>query len=176
MIVTSSDFVGKYALSNSMYDTPDYDFYINTYEREYLIALLGADLAELFIADLIAGGGTPTIQRFIDIFDAFSIEYNWLFYARGGTKRNWTSEGMKVMLTGFVYFEIVRDQSNKMTPIGNVSSKGENSDAVRSFNSRMWDRYNRAIQNYRAIQSYIMKYRTDYPEFNGEIKKLATWI
>lgn len=176
MIVTSSDFVGKYALSNSMYDTPDYDFYINTYENEYLVSLLGADLAALFIADVIAGGGTPTEQRFIDIFVPFSIEYNWLFYTRGGSKRNWTSEGMQVTLTGLIYFEIVRDQSNKMTPIGNVSSKGENSDAVRSFNSRMWDRYNRGIQNYRAIQSYIMKYRTDYPEFNGEIKKLAYWI
>lgn len=176
MIVTSSDFVGKYALSNSMYDTPDYDFYINTYENEYLVSLLGADLAALFIADVIAGGGTPTEQRFIDIFVPFSIEYNWLFYTRGGSKRNWTSEGMQVTLTGLIYFEIVRDQSNKMTPIGNVSSKGENSDAVRSFNSRMWDRYNRGLQNYRAIQSYIMKYRTDYPEFNGEIKKLAYWI
>lgn len=176
MIVTSSDFVGKYALSNSMYDTPDYDFYINTYENEYLVSLLGADLAALFIADVIAGGGTPTVQRFIDIFVPFSIEYNWLFYSRGGSKRNWTSEGMQVTLTGLIYFEIVRDQSNKMTPIGNVSSKSENSDAVRSFNSRMWDRYNRGLQNYRAIQSYIMKYRTDYPEFNGEIKKLAYWI
>lgn len=176
MIVVSSDFVGKYALSNSMYDTPDYDFYIDTYVKEYLICLLGADLAELFIADLIAGNGTPTEQRFIDIFDAFSIEYTWLFYSRGGGKRNWTSEGIKIMLIGFVYFEIVRDQSNKMTPVGNVASRGENSDAVRSYNSRMWDRYNRAIQNYRAIQSYIMKYRTDYPEFNGEIKKLAYWI
>lgn len=167
MIVTTQNFIGKYALSQSMYNTPDYGFYIDTYEDQLIDQLLGAELAELFRADLVLGGGVPTEQRFIDIFMPFSIDYNY------SIKR---SEGIEIMLTGFIYFEIVRDQENKMTPVGNVASKAENSDAVRSYNSTMWDRYNRAVRTHKAIQSFIHKNSNDYPEFNGKDKKFSYWI
>ena len=40
MIVTTSDFQGKYSLSQGMYNTPDYQYYIDKYEPKYLKELL----------------------------------------------------------------------------------------------------------------------------------------
>jgi hypothetical protein len=150
MIIAPTDFVGKYALSQGIYNTPDYQYYIDKYEPKYLKELLGIDLYNEFNADLILGAGVPTEPRFITIFEPLDL--------------------------GLIYFEIVRDFDNQITPIGNVSPKGENSDKVRSYNSTMWQRYNEGITSFRAIQCYILKEREDYNLFNGKNKLYATWL
>lgn len=167
MITAPTDFVGKYALSQGIYNTPDYQYYIDKYESKYLKELLGIDLYNDFNADLILGAGVPTEPRFITIFEPLDFQWN---------NGNFTSEGMKQMLVGLIYFEIVRDFDNQITPIGNVSPKGENSDKVRSYNSTMWNRYNEGITSFRAIQCYILKEREDYNLFNGKNKLYATWL
>lgn len=167
MIVSTSDFVGKYALSQGMYNTPDYQYYIDKYEPKYLKDLLGIDLYNEFEADLITGGGTPTEPRFLDIFLPLNYDYNFRVYY---------SEGMKQMLVGFIYFEIVRDFDNQMTPIGNVAPKGENSDRVTAINSTMWDRYNEGVKSYKAIQRYIMNEASTYDKYNGQNKLYSTWL
>ena len=74
MFLTIDDFnQGKYELGRGSYDTTRIQDYINKYEARYLTLMLGATLYAEFKADVILGGGYPTEQRFIDIFDAFDI-------------------------------------------------------------------------------------------------------
>jgi len=165
MIVTLSDFqTGKYELHTGMYDQDRIQNYIDLYESKYIKELLGVTLGEEFIADYQAGLLNP---NFVIIFDPLSFDYN---------RRIYISEGMKAMLVGFLYWEIVRDYFNQMTPVGNVIPTGENSMRSTSLSSTMWDRYNEAVRNYRAIQFYVVRNAADYDCFNGQHKLYSTWL
>ena len=55
--ITYTDFgKGKFELHKGMYEQQKINEYIDKYERLYLINLLGGDLFNLFVADLVAGG------------------------------------------------------------------------------------------------------------------------
>jgi hypothetical protein len=168
MIVSFTDFdFGKFELHIGMYDQERLQDYIDKYEVKYLTQLLGASLYAEFEADLSAGGGTPTEQRFLDIWNPLSVDYNCeLLY----------SEGIKEMLLGFIYFEYVKDLTNQMTPVGNVLPEGENSVRSTSLNSMMFARYNESAKNYKTIQYYILTKLGDYDGFNGVSKSFAYWI
>ena len=72
-IVVNTDFKGEYNVSKNCYD--QLDTYIEKYEKKYLTKLLGAELYALFIADLtVTDPQVPQTQRFLDIFNDFSID------------------------------------------------------------------------------------------------------
>lgn len=168
MIVTLSDFsTGKFELHRGMYDNSKIQNYIDVYEKRYLIELLGVELYNEFEADLTAGGGTPTEQRFIDIFNELNFDYAFCIYQ---------SEGIKEMLVGFIYYEYLADQINQMTPNGNVLPKGENSDRATTLYQTVYSRYNLAVKSYDTIQKHIWLNRSNYDKFNGKPKGFAYWI
>jgi hypothetical protein len=167
-ILSLSDFnAGKYELHRGMYDNAKFQNYIDIFEKRYLIQLLGVELYNEFDADLIAGGGTPTEQRFIDIFNELNFDYAHCIYQ---------SEGIKEMLKGFIYYEIVADEINQMTPVGNVLPQGENSERATTLYTTFYSRYNMAVKTYEAIQKHIWLNRDQYDKFNGKPKGFAYWI
>jgi hypothetical protein len=168
MIVQLSDFqTGKFELHTGMYDHARIQNYIDLYEIRYIRDLLGVSLGDLFVDDFVLGGGAPADPIFVIIYNPLSYDLNFSVYQ---------SNGMKQMLVGFIYWEIVRDYQNQMTPIGNVIPSGENSVRSSTLTSTLWDRYNEAILSYRAIQRYIAQNPSDYPDFNGQTKLFSTWI
>lgn len=170
MIVQVSDFnEGKFELHTGMYDIPRIQSYIDKYEPRYLRELLGVDLFNLFNADLILGGGTPTEPRFIKIFDELTIDLPW---------RILDSDGIKEMLMGFIYYEYTKDQIVQMTPNGNVRPVGQNSEVAGSLYTQIYTRYNDGVRSYKAIQMYIWKNPDayDFDDFNGVPKGLVTWL
>ena len=145
MIVTISDFTGKYQLSTGMYDTAKLQDYIDKYEKRYLIELFGANLYTEFESDLLAN--VPQSPNFLKVFNPF--------YENLTFRQLIISDGIKEMLKGFIYFEYSKDLINQMTPYGNVRPISENSEPVSTLYSMIYARYNEAIRSYKAIQTYI---------------------
>ena len=170
MIVSVSDFkIGKYELHSGIYDVPRIQAYIDKYEKRYLTELLGADLYSLFVADLVAGSGTPLEPRFSVIFNPLSIDWSGrIIY----------SDGIKEMLKGFIYYEYTKDEIVQMTPVGNVRPVGQNSEVAGSLYTQIYNRYNDGVRSHDSIQMYICKNPEDYDysDFNGFKKGLVTWL
>jgi hypothetical protein len=158
IILSDTDFVGKWKLAKSNNDL--IDEYIDEYEESYLIELLGKELSDLFVADLV--GGVPQTQIYIDIFNPFSLEINQAIA---------TSKGIKKMLLGLVYFQYVRDNRVKQTMNGAVEQETEV--AAKSDNTFLYQYQNDAVRTYQAIQIYINDNLDLYPTFKG-IKKYKT--
>lgn len=158
-IIQTSDFKGEYKIAQDCYS--DLSDYIIKYEKKYLLMLFGAELYDLFIADLtVTTPQVPQTQRFIDIFNEFQTTDNGcLVY----------SEGIKKMLIQFVYFHITRDIPNAKTTQGTVRMANENStnNPYNGFN--LVESFNEAVANSRAIQWYICDNKEDYPEEESQL-------
>lgn len=155
-IVQTSNFIGQYTIAEDCFT--DMAPYITKYEQFYLVRMLGAELYDLFIADLTATTPqVPQTQRFIDIFDPFEIDDEDCLRI---------SEGIKTMLIQFIYFHFLRDQMNKPTTAGMIrttSSLGKNL-GYEGYN--LVEAYNEGVKNYQEIQWFICDNDEDYPEEN----------
>ena len=118
---------------------------------------------------MIAGSGTPTEARFLTIWNSLSFDHSNNIYV---------SDGIKVMLKGFIYYEFLKDSINQMTPIGNVKPIGENSDRASTLYTTMYSRYNDAVKSSRVIQKYIDLNEDgyDYDKYNGIQKLFNYWL
>ena len=163
-IIEIADFAGtQYSLTEQKYIS--YQNYLDKYEKRFLVNLLGADLYDLFIADLVSG--VPQTQRFIDIYDAFAIDDN-------NSVRY--SEGMKVAALQYVYFYAVRDLSVKKTNTGVVFNNNEVSTGPFYSGYNIVEAYNEAIKNAKEIQWYICDNDELYPEENVQLFKYISGI
>ena len=119
------------------------------------------------MADIDVLTGLPVSPEYLKIYEPLKVDHSWsIIY----------SEGMKVMLQGFIYFEYVKDKYNEMTPAGLVKPIGQNSQSTTTLSTLMYTRYNAAIRSYKAIQEYIGVESADYPDFNGYRKFAMTWL
>ena len=164
-IVVNTDFKGEYNVSKNCYD--QIDFYIEKYEKKYLLKLLGAELYDLFIADLTVNDPQiPQTQRFIDIFDAFQIdESNCVI----------ESEGIRKMLTQLIYFHYVRENQVINTAGGTVSNAVELGLSA-SFMGNIVQAYNEGVDNSHSIQWFICDNPTVYPEENIQLLENTSGI
>ncbi len=163
-IIQIADFAGtQYSLPEQKYIS--YQNYLDKYEKKFLVNLLGAELYDLFIADLVSG--VPQTQRFIDIYDAFAIDDN-------NSVRY--SEGMKVAALQYVYFYAVRDLSVKKTNTGVVFNNNEVSTGPFYSGYNIVEAYNEAIKNAKEIQWYICDNDEVYPEENVQLFKYISGI
>jgi len=156
MILSPSDFVGKYELHTGIYVQSKLQNYIDIYEPMYLKHLFGIDLYNQFAGDLL--NNVPQSPNFLAVFNPLSEDLGYSFYWGNSFNNVNTmiiSQGIKEMLKGFIYFEYAKDLNNQMTPYGNVKPISENSEVVSTLFSMMYTRYNEAINSYRAIQRYI---------------------
>lgn len=151
ILITKSDFVGKYELAKSIND--GIDTVLLQYEEIYLIDLLGFELAQLFISDLV--NHIPVTDRFLTIFNQLNDEYV-------------RSRGVKQMMLGLIYFEYQRVNQNKSTNVGQVVNNTEVSS--RASNVNWFQKYNESINDFRNIQRYIVKNKDVYPEYLGVCK------
>jgi hypothetical protein len=164
-IVVNTDFTGEYNVSKTCYD--QIDFYIEKYEKKYLVKLLGAELYSLFIADLTATDPqVPQSTRFLNIFNSFDIDDNSCVV---------TSEGIRRMLTQLIYFHYVRENQVINTAGGTVSNSVELG-LPASFKGNIVQAYNQGVDNSHAIQWYICDDLTIYPEENIQILENTSGI
>ena len=156
-IIQISDFdEGRFEISYNSFQEADLQSFIDLNEVEYLANLLGAELYDLFIADLSAG--VPQTQRFIDIYEAFLLQDECDLCQ---------SRGMKEMLKSFIYFHYVRDTYTRQTTNGVKQTTGENSVSLETVAHDFTSKYNKGVDTYRCIQKKICENLDDYPEYKG---------
>ena len=156
-IIQISDFdAGRFEISYNTYQEADLQSVIDLIEIEYLANLLGAELYQLFIADLV--NGVPQQQRFIDIFEPFILQTDCALCQ---------SQGMKEMLKSFIYFHYVRDTYTRQTTNGVKQTTGENSITLETVAHDFTNKYNKGVENYHCIQRKICDEESTYPEYEG---------
>jgi hypothetical protein len=165
-IVVNTDFKGEYNVSKNCYD--QLDTYIEKYEKKYLRKLLGAELYDLFIADLtVTDPQVPQTQRFLDIFNEFAIDENNYCLIE--------SDGIRKMLTQLIYFHYVRENQVINSATGTVSSAVELGNNA-SFKGNIVTAFNEGVENSHSIQWFICDNPTIYPEENIQILRFTSGI
>jgi len=165
----TTDYTGFWKIGKTNHVSNDLQEYIDNGEPERLRDLLGCTLYDLFIADLDVNGD-PQTQRFIDIFEPFCLD-------DGNTNGlQHRSEGMKVMLQGFIYNDYVKETDFANVISGNVKNSFSNAERARGVEYGIDERYNRAVSTYWEIQWFICANSAIYPEFNGMGKEMSTWL
>ena len=153
-IVQLADFeTGLYEINYNTYQENNLQWYIDKYEKHYLLLLLGADEYASFIADL--SGGVPVTAKFEDIFNSFQEKINDELVI---------SDGMKEMVQGFIYFHYVRDTNTRQTTVGVKRKKGENSTDISLTTAYIQKRFNDSVGTYHAIYKYMQENRVDYED------------
>jgi hypothetical protein len=167
-IVQKSDFKNQYKISTSRFTGTELDEYIDRYEEFYLVKLFGADLYDLFVADLT--GTTPQVpqtQIYLDVFNPFNIDDESCLHE---------SVGIKKMLIKFIYFHFVRDMSHYNTTAGTVTNDNENSKQSLYNGFNLLEAYNEGVETFNEIQWYIDKHIEDYPDENMQLLNYASGI
>lgn len=157
-ILQISDFDnGSTAIPTNPNQEADLQLMIDYVEAYYLPRMFGVELNDLFLADLV--GGVPTSPRFVYVFDAFTDQSNTAIIS---------SDGIKAMLKGLVYFHYGREQQTRITTVGAKQVNSENSENRSSIQHDYMQRYNCSIGDYKAIQHYMSEINAaDYPEYKG---------
>lgn len=163
-IVTLDNFTGFAALSSNVYTEEELQQFIETNEPVYLCQLLGQELADLLLSDLV--DGEPQSQRFIDLFTPFCI--------KDGCKQ-WLSEGLRFALVVMIYSDYVKDNDTGHTISGTTYQQNEVSGEPNLITTarKAESRKNRGVLTYRALQWFMCKNKTIYPEFDGVYKSVS---
>jgi len=169
-----SDFTGLVEQSTNEFTSPKIQLYIDRYEVRYLTDLLGCDLYDLFIADLLPTPPVPTsvpqTAIYLSIFNAFCEDDG----NTNGCKH--VSEGIIEMLKFFIMFEYANDNQYNFAITGATKNTFSNSELAKINTTNAIDNYNLGIKTYREIQWFICENSTDYPTYNGEKKEYMTWL
>jgi len=169
-LVQASDFKSNpiYKIFISKQVETELSVMIDDVEENILQDLLGCELYGLFITDLDTN--TPQVPQnspFTEIFEAICMDDEC---------GKIVSKGMVDMLQGFIYFEWERYNPFKATANGIVLSDSENSTQANLIASGVYNKYNRAVKSYHAIQEYICKNSELYPTYNGKHKEFTSYI
>lgn len=166
MLLESADFIGKYKIAKDCYSKVELEAYIEKYEAIYLQDLFGCELYDLFVADLNnSEPQLPQDVRFTALLDPKCIQDEC-----GDIYR---SEGLLNMLKGFIFYQYVLDQKFRNTMVGTVVNETAFAREVNIAKFTIEDRYNLAIESYKAIQLYMTNDVVSYPEFKGIKKKMS---
>ena len=161
VIINETDFEeeGFYRIPSDQYSESGLTEAIALHEEAYLSCLLGVELYQLFKDDL--SGQVPQDPIYEDIFNPFITEID---------DQVIQSEGMKNMVKGFIYWEVMKDRSYVTKESGNHTMDNENAQNLSSYNNAMVSekRFNRGRRSAMAIQQFICEYPEVYPTYNGK--------
>ncbi len=171
-----SDFVGIAEQSVNKHTEPTMQRYINKYEPIYLRKLLGNELYNDFVADLLPTPSVPTSvpqdAKFLAIFNKIHIDES----TTCGHQRN--SDGIKEMLRLFVMFHYARDNQYDFAITGATKNSFSNSEIAQLNQTNAIDNFNMAVESFQTIQWYICENpeNYDYDKFNGKKQDYTTWL
>jgi hypothetical protein len=160
-IVSTSDFVGKYAISIQFNNATDLNTYISENETVILSKLLGAELAQDYIED----DDTPEFEK---------IKEPLIFNSKH-CGRLYTSLGIKKMLINMIYAIYYQSDNTLATTNGKlkVANEGGVNQPSHFF---IHEAYNNGVRSFRAIQKWIEENKDDYPKYKGTSKLFSSWV
>lgn len=136
--------------------------YLDIYEDEYLVNVLGQQLSDEFAAGLEESVVDPkwTALRDGAEFTYNNVKYNWKGFLRT-TKES--------PIANYIMWYIVRDGNDDLTGVGVMKSTSENSE-VQSPINRMVNIWNQMVKENRILSLFLLSNQSDYPSyklFNG---------
>lgn len=172
IIVQLNDFVAEFQLPRTTATDVVLQGYIDRWELETIMKLLGVELGNLFIADLV--NGVPQTARFVTIYNPFQIQQQQGVISIDGYcncyQPIWISQGIKFILLSVIYFKYIAKTQVKASQGG--ATKNETSVSM-SLNPRDAlrfgeQKYNQALDSIYSVQYYCRCYKKPtYPEFQG---------
>lgn len=157
-LIELTDFVGSFEIAKGNYTDAKFEPIRDEKQFELIYKVMGAELGALFIADLDANG-EPQTQIYIDLYDAFQSD--------DGCDGLIISEGIKKMVTAYVYFYWCGENKSVVDMGANTQKLAENS--TRNYSNQfIVSNYNRAVKTAHAIQWYIGQNSADYPTYSGK--------
>jgi hypothetical protein len=167
ILLTTSDFSGFYVVNLNTANTPILQTYIDRYEKEGILRLLGVELGLLFIADL---ANVSQDVRFTVLQDPFQLTLN---------QTDKISRGMVDFLCAYVLYHYVKDRQIRITDNGVALSVNEAQTIVSPKEANRYGekKFNELLDTVEAIRWYCIEYAPAtypstpsrlYPEFNGE--------
>jgi len=168
IVVSSTDFVNEFQLSQNPKFVPLIDDVIANNERRLILELFGATMGAEIITEINADSVQAKYQVLIDAIELDIDNCGKIIL----------SEGLAVYLKCKIRFLVIREAAVKNMPIGALTTVGENATTISPVTeqSRMWTR---AADTGYNIHQYI-HYNPegyDYSTFNGENQRetVFTW-
>lgn len=159
-VIQISDFVGNYYIANNSRANDTLQLIIDSQENEYLTNLMGIDLRDLFIADLV--GGVPTDLDYLSFYNP----YEELF-----CDKMYRSKGLKETLLGLVFYDYISRDNYQHSLTGVIVNANENStvldanEVVRFAESRrngIVESYNMIGRKICELELYSYSDKIDY--------------
>lgn len=164
--LTPDDFTGEFAIAQGFADDgAKLQAYIDHYELEYLLKLLGAELYDLFIAAMAAPSPDPIYEKLYDAFYFDSDTHN----------KPYNSEGVELMLKCFIYGHYRKQDLGIATTAGHIDVSPEAGSLSNDDRTNVFAIYNRGARTAKAIRQYIVENLDTYPAYRG-IKIATSWL
>ena len=147
-IVQISDFKGFYLIAQGCYGSEQLQLFIDKYEEYYLCKMLGSELSQSLIDDLV--DGVPQDPEYLEWFNPFCEEVTNSCTCE---IEDLQSVGVKNLLTGFIYYHFISTTLINNTPTGNTVYKTDTSEKV-DFIANERDaekRYNDSVGSFQAV-------------------------
>jgi len=164
--------------------TEQLEGYIKRYEKKYINQLLGVDLANLFIADLV--DQVPVDPIYLAIYnpiekDLTNHQNSQIFYSSlcNCSNKQIETNGMKSLLMGFIFFQYMRDQPFSREFTGVSRKIAENSENNSFYQWGIAEYYNESVKDHKETQYYILLEKNEndiYQEFNGVKKQFTSTL
>lgn len=155
-ILEISDFKGFSNVKLNGNQVDRFNQIIEDNEFEFLSKMLGVELAELFKTDYIDNSGVPSEQRFKNLLKEMNTQWG---------RKAYTVNTIKYPLALFIYSIYFADGHVRQTTTGSKQTESENS---KTPTVGSYKHYNNAIVKGKAVQAFIQKNISDYPEFRGQ--------
>lgn len=163
-ITDKTYYIGEIGLAINSINETEFNSFVETIEKRYLINLLGYDLYKSYLA-----GITATTQKYIDLRDG--KEYTTTDGEGRTVYCKW--EGLADMFKYFVYYEWQRAVRTVNSSGGEKFPKDENSDNASSIllNTKIVNAYNTGISKYGYDITKNNYYNRYYKDYYSEIIK-----
>lgn len=173
MILDKSYFIGELDIpTNNANIEPSLNYFIEKYEKQFLVGILGYELYLLFAAAYMID---PIATPYKELLEGDNYEYEGVIYRWEGLKETIIEPDpnndppivgkYRSIIANYVYYRWMRDKDLQNVGIGVVATKAENSTKVSSASKAV-----RAMSELRiSMRSYIqyMDYKAGtYEKYN----------
>lgn len=144
----------------------DVNAFIEQYEPEYLLCVLGQSLGSVFM-EAVEGSGEVTEQRWLDLLRGANYTYDgcaksWLGFQPLPTAYAPTRKYSPI--ANYVFYKYVDERITDFVLVGNVASKTDNNRIV-SATDRLVDTWNRLVDMNKTLYEYLKVNKAIYPEW-----------
>ena len=157
-LIDSTYFTNDINLNIGAYS--DLTQYIDKFEKEVLMGLLGYTLYSEMMADYAALPGTPLPEKWDRLINGYTYDYNGVTIRWNGL----INSDKASFIAYYVYCQYLKAKQFTPAQAGTVQPKNENSIVVDGIanHTAAWNRF---VDGYYNCWQFLFQYETDYLDF-----------